>query len=111
MSTTHPTTHPSMRPTGVTALDPTAQLLRSRARTLRSFADRIERSAAMRLDQHAGPETWHSPRADLCRWVLGINRSQLQRGVDELRAHAHRLEQQAADLEAARAAVPVGVAG
>lgn len=110
MSTRHLSTqHPAERPAPIA--DPSIQLLRARARTLRSFAERIERSAAMRLDEHAGPETWHSPRADLCRWVLGINRTQLRRSADELRMHAHRLEQQAAEIEAARAAVPVGLAG
>lgn len=104
-------TYPSPQPSPSVPADPAVQHLRARARSLRSFADRIEHSAAMRLDQHAGPETWHSPRADLCRWVLGINRSQLQRGADELRVHAHRLDQQAADLEAAQTALPVGVAG
>lgn len=110
MSTHHPSSHPSSHPASHPSGDPAAQLLRSRARSLRTLADRIERSAAMRLDQHAGPETWHSPRADLCRWVLGINRSQLQRSVDELRVHAHQLDRQAAEIDAAIAAARIAAA-
>lgn len=81
--------------------DPTH--LRARARTLRTLADSIERTPAMSLDAHAGPDTWRTPRADLCRWILGSNQAQVHRAADELRWSAHRLDRQAAELDATRA--------
>jgi hypothetical protein len=82
--------------------DPTQ--LRQRARTLRSLADAIESTPAMSLETHAGPDTWRTPRADLCRWILGTNQAQIHRAADDLRWNAHRLERRAAEIEAERAA-------
>jgi hypothetical protein len=82
--------------------DPTQ--LRQRARILRTLAGTIESNPAMSLETHAGPDTWRTPRADLCRWILGTNQAQAQRAVDDLRWSAHRLEQQAADIETGQAA-------
>lgn len=79
--------------------------LRRRAGVLRSLAHRIESTAAMSLDVHAGHDTWRTPRGDLCRWMLGANQSQVHRAADELRWHAHRLDQRAAELVAERVAL------
>lgn len=78
--------------------------LRARARDLRNLADTIERTPAMTLDTHAGPDTWRTPRADLCRWILGSNQAQVRRAADDLRWSARRLEQRAAELDALRGA-------
>ncbi len=76
--------------------------LRRRARVLRVLAGRIETTTAMSLDAHAGPDTWRTPRGDLCRWILGANQSQVHRAADDLRWSAHRLEQRAAEIEIER---------
>ncbi|MCU0259526.1 MAG: hypothetical protein MUE78_00775 [Ilumatobacteraceae bacterium] len=79
-----------------------AHHLRDRARALRALATEIERTPAMSLDRHAGPDTWRTPRADLCRAVLRTGQHQLHRAADELRWVAHRLELEAASVEAVR---------
>jgi hypothetical protein len=76
-----------------------AHELRERARTLRSLASEIERGPAMSLDRHAGPETWRTPRAELCRSVLRTGQRQLHQAAEELRWIAHRLESEAASCE------------
>jgi hypothetical protein len=72
---------------------------RARAQALRSLANELERTPVMSLDQDAGPDTWQSPRADVCRWVLGVNQAQLRRAIEELRWNARSLESQALELE------------
>lgn len=57
----------------------------------------------MSLAEVAGPETWQSPRADVCRWILGINQGQVHRAVEELRWTAHRFEISAVEIETLRA--------
>lgn len=83
--------------------DPTQ--LRQRAHTLRSLAVTIEATPAMSLETHAGTDTWRTPRADLCRWVLDTNQAQVHRAADDLRWNAHRLDRRAAEIEATRAAL------
>ncbi|CAN5552364.1 hypothetical protein BH23ACT3_BH23ACT3_03680 [soil metagenome] len=78
--------------------DPTQ--LRQRAQTLRTLARTIESNPAMSLEAHAGPDTWRTPRADLCRWILSTNQAQIHRAADDLRWNAHRLERLAAEIEA-----------
>jgi hypothetical protein len=80
-------------------------LLRRRATTLRSLAGTIESTPAMSLETHAGPDTWRTPRADLCRWILVVNQSQVHRAADELRWSAHRLERRATEIELERIAL------
>lgn len=77
--------------------------LRRRARALRQLATQLESTPAMSLDSHAGHETWQTPRAELCRWILGSNQSQVHRAADELRWNAHRLEVRATEAEIAAA--------
>ncbi|TVR26552.1 MAG: hypothetical protein EA389_05195 [Ilumatobacter sp.] len=79
--------------------------LRRRARTLRTLATTIESTPAMALDAHAGSDTWRTPRADLCRWILSTNQAQVHRAAEELRWDAHRLERRAAEIELERAAL------
>lgn len=74
-------------------------LLRGRAHDLRILATELESTPAMSLDVHAGPDTWQIPRAELCRWLLGVNQAQLHREADGLRWSAHRLEQRAIEIE------------
>lgn len=78
--------------------------LRRRARVLRLLAGRMEATPAMSLDAHAGPDTWRTPRGDLCRWILGANQTQVHRTADDLRWSAHRLDERAAEIESERAA-------
>lgn len=73
--------------------------LRRRAHVLRVLADRIEATPAMSLDAHAGPDTWRTPRGDLCCWILGANQTQAHRAADDLRWNAHRLDERAAEIE------------
>jgi hypothetical protein len=70
---------------------------------LRALAAHLECTPAVTLAEVAGPDTWQSPRVEMCRGILRANLTQLARAVDELRWTAHRLEIQAADLEVARA--------
>jgi hypothetical protein len=84
-----------------------AEHLRHRARHLRELANAIESLAVMRLDGHAHDDTWRGPRPTLCRSTLVLNQRQLHGAADDLRWHAHRLEQQAAELDAVR----VGLTG
>jgi hypothetical protein len=77
--------------------------LRTRARTLRALATQLECTPAVALAEVAGPDTWQSPRVEVCRWILGANLAQLTRAVDQLRWTAHRLETRATDLELSRA--------
>jgi hypothetical protein len=74
--------------------------LRQRAQILRTLAGTIESNPAMSLEAHAGPDTWRTPRADLCRWILGTNQAQVHRAADDLRWSAQRLERLAAEVEA-----------
>lgn len=75
--------------------------LRRRARHLRELATTIEQLSILRLDRHAGDDTWHGPRAALCRSVLSSNHHQLYAAADHLRSTAIRFDLQAAALEAA----------
>ena len=87
-----------------------ANQLRLRARHLRDLANSIESLAVMRLDGHADDDTWRGPRPLLCRSTLGSNQQQLHAAADDLRWHAYRFEQHAAELDAV-AAARVGLAG
>ncbi len=62
----------------------------------------------MRLEQFAHDDTWFGPRPLLCRSTLLVNQHQLHGAADDLRAHAHRFEQHAAELDAV---ARIGVAG
>lgn len=86
-----------------------ANQLRQRARHLRDLANSIESLPVMSLEGHADDDTWRGPRPMLCRSTLGTNQRQLHAAADDLRSHAHRFEQQAAELDAI-AAARVGVA-
>lgn len=77
-----------------------AERLRRRAATLRELAARVERAAVMRLHELAGPDTWRTPRGELCRNLLVANQSQARHAIDELRRVARRFEEHAAQIEA-----------
>ena len=64
----------------------------------------------LRLDAYADDDTWRGPRPMLCRSTLVVNQRQVHAASDDLRWHAHRFEQQAAELDAI-AAARVGLAG
>lgn len=93
-------------------MDATARAndLRRRAGHLRDLATAIENLTIMSLETHADNHTWRGPRPDLCRSILRTNQQQLHRAADDLRWHAHRFEQQAAELDAV-AAARLGLAG
>jgi hypothetical protein len=87
-------------------VDPTCDVqptnLRARADGLRALAAHLERTPAVTLAEVAGPDTWQSPRVEVCREILRANLAQLARAVEDLRWTAHRLDTRAADLEMAR---------
>lgn len=64
----------------------------------------------MRLDRHGDVDTWRGLRPDLCRATLARNQHQLHAAADDLREHAWRLEQRAAELDAL-ARTGIGLAG
>lgn len=64
----------------------------------------------MSLEGHADDDTWRGQRPMLCRSTLGSNQQQLYRAADDLRLHALRFEQQAAELDGI-AAAQVGLTG
>jgi hypothetical protein len=82
--------------------------LRQRARHLRQLADDIEALPIMRLGRYGDDDTWRGPRASLCRATLAANQRQLHAAAEDLRVHAHQLEQQAVGLDAA---ARMGLAG
>lgn len=77
-----------------------ADHLRRRAAGLRDLAARLSTTPALRLDDVAGPDTWRTPRADLCRQVHAANRTQLLRAIEDLHHRARRLDRRAHELEA-----------
>jgi DICT domain-containing protein len=87
-----------------------ARQLRQRAHRLRRFAEAIEASPVMHLDQHGNIDTWRGARPDLCRATLATNQHQLHAAAEDLRWHAYRFEQQAEELDAV-ARSHVGLAG
>lgn len=87
-----------------------ADQLRRRAHDLRRLADDIEASPVMRLDHHAGDDTWRGTRPALCRVTLRSNQQQLHRAADDLRWHAERMLHHAEELEVI-ARSQIGLAG
>ena len=73
--------------------------LRHRAAALRALATTIEGTPAMSLEQLSGDDTWRGDRPLLCHNVLVANLAQLHASVEDLRAHAWNLDQQAHALE------------
>ncbi|MET0145090.1 MAG: hypothetical protein ABW122_00815 [Ilumatobacteraceae bacterium] len=83
--------------------DPRAEIYRSRARLLRTMADRLETSPLHTLHQWAGTDTWQSPRADQCRDQLSTDRRSLCSAADDLRVTAASFDRQAQELDEAAA--------
>jgi hypothetical protein len=75
--------------------------LRRRAAHLAAFAQQIERSLVMTLDDAAPTAGWSTPRAHLCDEMLRRNLHQLHRAADDLRVTAMRFRQRADELDAA----------
>ncbi len=75
--------------------------LRHRAEMLRRLAIRLDSIRARDLLALAGPETWDSPRAELCRELLRANLAQIDDAGRRLRTDARLLEDRAAAAEAA----------
>jgi hypothetical protein len=73
--------------------------LRRRASQLRELATDIEALPIMRLGRYGDDDTWRGPRAALCRATLTANQRQLHTAAEDLRWHAYRLDQQAAELD------------
>jgi hypothetical protein len=76
-----------------------ASTLRARAAQLRALAVELERTPAMALERFAGPDTWRSPRADVCADELIADQTRMLHAADDLRWTALRLERSATDLE------------
>ncbi|MGB0112560.1 MAG: hypothetical protein WBP59_05025 [Ilumatobacteraceae bacterium] len=87
-----------------------ADELRRRSHHLREVASTIERLGALRLELHAGDDTWRGRRPLLCRSVLAANQQQLHAAVDHLRWTAITFEHRADELDAV-ARSTTGLAG
>jgi len=74
--------------------------LRHRAEMLRRMAIRLDSIGAAALLAWAGPETWDSPRAELCRELLRCNLEQITHAQQHLRVSARALDERAALHEA-----------
>lgn len=75
--------------------------LRHRAEMLRRLAIRLDSIRARDLLALAGPDTWDSPRAELCRELLRSNLAQIDEAGRRLRTDARLLDDRAAIAEAA----------
>jgi hypothetical protein len=76
-----------------------ASQLRARARLLRALAVELEGTPAMALERFAGPDTWRSPRADVCDQELGAVQTHMFHAADEMRWTALQFERYATDIE------------
>ena len=72
---------------------------RQRAARLRRFAAQLEDSPVLRLDRHAGDDTWSGPTPD--RLLVDLSRLQhrLHVEAEQLRSAAWWLDRRADDLE------------
>lgn len=75
--------------------------MRRRAEHLAAFAQQIECSLVMSLDDAAPSAGWDTQRAHLCDEMLRRNLHQLHRAADDLRVTAMRFRQRADELDAA----------
>lgn len=76
-----------------------ADLLRTRARTLRHLAALVQQRVLLDLCRRAGDDTWQGPTADRCRDDLRRSLQRLDTDGDELLRQATVLERRADDLE------------
>lgn len=77
--------------------------LDARATSLRALADEVEVVVGPPLTRALQP-VWQCPHAEQVRAALRTQRSQARAAAERLRETARRLNQQAADLRAERAA-------
>ena len=84
--------------------EPEAADHRRRAGELRRYAAHLAATPIDEMLRWAGPDTWVSPLADDLALELRRDRARLADAVDDLRRHAHRLDAEAASLEARAAA-------
>ena len=78
---------------------PQSDLLRVRARTLRSLAAKIGASPALAVSSCAGPDTWVGPTPQRCYDSLLVIRRQLQSQQQTLIDAGHALERRADELD------------
>jgi hypothetical protein len=83
-----------------------ASLLRQRARSLRTLADRLHQLEAVGLPPLADVDTWMGPSPARCHDALVTMRRRLLDEADELRRSAARFDRSADAL----ASLPVGAA-
>jgi hypothetical protein len=83
-----------------------ASLLRQRARSLRTLADRLQQLEAIGLAPLADVDTWMGPSPSRCHDAMVTLRRRLLDEADELRRSAARFERSADAL----ASIPTGVA-
>ena len=91
-----------------------ADLLRTRARTLRHLAALVQQRVLLDLCRRAGDDTWRGPMAEQCRDDLRRSLQRLDTDGDELLRQAAVLERRADDLDllaAVGAAVPTVPSG
>ena len=65
------------------------------ATRIRTFARHLEQLELVTLVRASGIDTWTGPTASACTEALTNHRATVLHAVDQLRALAHRLEQQA----------------
>lgn len=83
-----------------------ASLLRQRARSLRTLADRLQQLEAIGLPPLADVDTWMGPSPSRCHDAMVAMRRRLLDEADELRGAAARFDRTADSL----ALLPVGAA-
>lgn len=74
---------------------------RARAEHLRTLAQQMRSTAAMRLERHAGVDTWRGPGADRCCGDLAAAQRTVRGAADDLDRQAWRFDEIAHGLDAA----------
>lgn len=85
-----------------------AELLRTRARTLRRLAALVQQRVLLDLCRRAGDDTWRGPLADHCRDDLRSALRRLDAEGDELLRQAQVLERRAEELDMVASLDPTG---
>jgi hypothetical protein len=78
-----------------------ASVLRERARSLRTLADRLQRAEVLGLAALADVDTWMGPSPSRCHDALVMIRGRLLDEADELRRAAARCDRSADSLTVA----------
>lgn len=80
-----------------------SSVMRQRAVGLRRLARQLETTPAMRLDAHAGIDTWRGPRPDECRRLLHAAQQRVHAAAEALRSRAWAFDQRADEIDRVQA--------